>query len=191
MPYTTALPGIDEARLDKLLAMVQGAVTGLNTALAVGGQTPMTWTTGQVVIGDNDRLPSSRISIVGGGEQDGQDMESEPYLMPTLYQNRLSTNLYVYLHTVEEFKTVEDADIRAAMFERAEARIADHLRKRVFNDPSNTAITLASKEVDGTNFDSMKQCFCRQVFKGMVPKSFAGSLEVRCVHLVHTGVIVS
>lgn len=192
MAYSTSLPGLDEARLDAIKTMLTNGLSGLNTTLARDGLTPMVWTAAQIVIGDTLRLSASRISIVGGGEHDGQDLEAERYFAPINetqgYKETLATNIYVYIHP-DEFPS-SDPLAQAAMRERALSRICDHLRRRVFNAVGNDTMTLTSQEhASGGSYDALIACRVKAIYKGVTGKDFGGQVEVLTAHLIHEGVI--
>lgn len=184
-PYSASLPGLDEARLAAIKALIVANVTLLNSALAVGSLTPLVFTSAMVEVGDSDYLPGTRIRIVGGGEDDGTDLEATPYLSGVIYQNKLITNIYVYLHP-DDLGEADQPDWAYAQ-ELARARICDTLRKRVFNHIDNTNLTLTSKEGNGTDFDVLKGCHVRQIIKGVAPKSIGRTVIVNTAHLIHEG----
>lgn len=193
-PYSTSLPGIDEARLLALQAMIVASLTDLNSALNRDSLSPMTLQSSQIILGDPEALDTSLICIVGGGKHDATDMEIEGLFMPR--QNTsgrkvtLFTNMYVYLHPNEMHPANDDPLQHVAYREMARARICDHIRYRVFNAAQGAVIQLTSQEfTSGGEFDTLKDCHIKQIAKGMTPKNAGGVQMVCSAHLMHCGYI--
>lgn len=188
MSYSTSLPGLDEATRNALKTIIVNSLPDLNTALARDALTPMTWTSGQVIIGDPLRLNASRISIVSGGEGDGLDMEISQVMSPVIYQVTVTTHIYVYIWP-DEFPGT-DVEAQESMRELALSRVCDHLRVRVLNDASNATIMLASREYGiSPAYDTLMMCKVNRVVKTWSVKDYGKQTEVRTAHLVHEGVI--
>ena len=194
--YPTTLPGIDEARLDAIAGLIIADIANLNLALAVDTKTSaLQFTSSMVQIGDPYQLPTSRISVVGGGETDGRDLETEEFLAMGKFKHVLYTDIYAYIHPTMFGGSA--VPTWAENVERALSRISDHLRKRLFGrfDASgagtrNVKITLASKEQDGTHYDVMQRCRIREVDKSIADKSIGKVFEVPCVRLMHYGEVI-
>lgn len=190
-PYPTSLPGLDEARLLAIQAMIVASLTDLNSAWNRDALSPITLTSGQVIIGDPNSLPNSLICVVGGGKQDGTDVEiSENFISGrsdvVSFRDALHTNIYFYIHPDE--MPSGSALTYIANREYAMARFCDHMRKRVFNAQQGANITLASKEFDSVNlvnYDRLVTCMVKQVKKGVANKSFGLTMEVYCAILTH------
>ena len=190
MSYSTSLPGIDEARLTAIQGLIVASLSDLNAALARDALTPMTWTAGQVLVGDPVYLAASRISVVGGGELNGQDMDAEPYMSPLQYRYTWYTSLFVYLHP-DEFPGADEV-AQAQTRELALSRVVDHLRRRVFNDPANTDIVLTSREQAASPaYDALVNCYITRVTKGITAKSVGKLIECLSAELTHRGEIVA
>jgi len=188
MSYSTSLPGLDEATRSALQTLIVNSIPDLNTALARDALTPMTWTSGQVVIGDPLRLSASRISIVGGNENDGMDMSIRQVMAPVIYESVITTNIYVYIWP-DEFPQA-GYEAQETMRELALSRVCDHLRVRLLNDASNASITLASREYAiSPAYDELQMCKVTRVLKTWAMKDFGKQTEVRCAHLIHEGTI--
>lgn len=189
--YPTNLPGLDEARLIAIQALIVASLSDLNAALARDAQTPLVWTAAQVVLGDPETLTTSLVCVTGGGAKDATDMEAEPYFLGGVseyegYKETLYTNVYVYVHP----DALPNADALAQVKARelTLARCADHLRKRVFNAKANATITLTSQEYSlSPDFDTLVGCYAKTIFKGRATKSFAGFASVPTAHLMHVG----
>lgn len=188
MSYSTSLPGLDEAVRSAIKTLIVNSLTDLNTALARDSATPMTWTSGQVIIGDPMRLSASRISILGGSEGDGTDMSIRQVMSPTIYEEVVTTNIYVYIWP-DEFPQA-GAETQETMRELALSRVCDHLRVRVLNDPANASITLTSREYGiAPAYDALQMCKVTKVLKTWAFKDFGKQTEVRTAHLIHEGTI--
>jgi len=190
MSYSTDLPGLDEARLLAIQTLITNSLTDLNSALDRDALTPIVFSADQIVLGDPMRLTASRISIIGGGEQDGTDINSSRYFTPHNdtqgMREEVSTNIFVYIHP-DEFPDT-NAETQATTRELAVARICDHLRRRVFNDPDNIDITLTSREHStDPDYDALLNCRIKSVRKGITLKDFGGLIEVPSAHLIHVG----
>ena len=200
-PYPTANVGAAEARLLALQAMILPSLADLNAALARDSNSPMNFTAAQVVFGDPETLATSLICVVGGGKQDGTDMEigqGGHEFMPrtdvTAPHLDVTTNIYVYLHPDDMIPdptgdSVADALQAVQYREIARSRIVDHLRKRVFNSQQASVITLASQEFNGAGFDQLLNAKITSVKMGLTPKNAGGATYVYSAHLVHEGTI--
>lgn len=188
MSYSTSLPGLDEATRTALKTLIVNSLTDLNASLARDALTPMTWTSGQVVLGDPLRLSASRISIIGGNESDGMDMSIRQVMSPVVYESVITTNIYVYIWP-DEFPG-SDYEAQEAMRELSLSRVCDHLRVRLLNDASNASITLTSREYAiSPAYDALQMCKVTKVLKTWAVKDFGKQTEVRCAHLIHEGTI--
>ena len=197
--YSVNYPGIDEARLDAIKAVIVAGLSSLNASLAVSPAIPaksgagsMTLAASQVLIGDPIMLRQSRISVVGGGENDQTDMEIQPFLNAYERRHEVTTSIFVYIHP-DECPSSDEA-VKAEGQERALARICDHLRARVFNTTSGINIGMASREqittVSGGYYDLLLDCHITRIKKGITPKGMGEMKECLSAELTHTGRIV-
>lgn len=188
MSYSTSLPGLDEAVRSAVRTLIVNSLADLNTALNRDALSPMTWASGQVVLGDSMRLSSSRISIIGGNESDGLDMTVRQVMSPVVYETVVHTNIYVYIWP-DEFPG-SNHEAQEQMRETALSRVCDHLRVRLLNDAANASITLTSREYAiSPAYDVLQMCKVTRIIKTWVTKDFGGQTEVRCAHLLHEGTI--
>jgi hypothetical protein len=194
MPYTnnypTDMPGIGEARLDALQALIIASLPDLNAALARDGKSPLSFAPEQVIQGDPETVTGSLICLVGGGKQDGTDLEVEGRFIPrgdcSGYQETVSTNIYVYIGP-NDMRT-DDLLAYVQYRETTRQRVVDHLRKRVFNCAAGASIVLSSREhTTSPDFDTLHDGMAHAVYMGLVSKGSAGSFNVWCAHLVHEG----
>lgn len=194
-PYDTSLPGLGEARLLAIQAMIVASLSDLNVALNRDGLTPMTLQASQVVRGDPVKVPSSLICVVGGGERDGTDMQAEDgYFIPRTdgagEHYTIFTNIYIFLHPDE--MATDDPVLYVQRHTDALQRICDHLRKRVFNSAQGSEIVLASQEFGHLNpagFDVLYKTYVRDVWCGMAEKNFGNSMVGYAAHLTHVAEI--
>ena len=191
--YPVNLPGLAEASTLKIRDLIRSEVANINAAINRDAVCPMTLTTDQIVRYDTVRLESSRISVIGGGEDDGRDMTIEEYFMPRTdtsgMKEFISKNIYVFLH-IDEFSSITDEDLRAEAFEVALDRISDSLRKRIFNRPENAVLQLTSREhATAPDFDIMQTSFVREIRKGLTEKQIGGVQLVPFLHIIYNGEI--
>jgi hypothetical protein len=170
----------------------------LNAALNRDDMCPLRLTEQQIVLGDPTELPRTRLSIVGGGEADGQDMEIEQVYMPILptsgYKEEIKSDLWLYIHPNEFGGLGWDAQQEATAREVARSRICDTLRKRIFNTRSYVTLGLLSREhcsvPDTLGFyDKLAMCHIREVKKGVADKMAGRTTMVLSAQLTHVGTI--
>jgi len=192
MPYSTNYPvdkpGIGEARLDAIQALIIASLDDLNAALNRDARSPLTFAPEDVIQGDPETVTKSLICIVGGGKQDGTDMgiigRSIPRGDCSGYQETVSTNIYVYIGP-NDMRT-DGALGYVAYRETARQRIVDHLRHRVFNCRNGSAIPLASQEhTTDPDTDTLHDGMVVDVLMGLVPKGPGGTFNVWCAQLLH------
>lgn len=196
-PYSTSLPGLEEARLDAIKTAITDSLADLNTSQK---RSPLAflpdWTSAQIVLGDPETLLSSLICIVAGGKDDATDIEtgadinvSGHILQPMPWSDTggfyatVSTNIYVYLHP--DVCKKDDALIYVANMERWRTRVCDHLRKRVFNAVQNATLFLSSQESGGA--DQLTECHLVRTRKAVFNKNCGGGTTVMGAHMLHTG----
>lgn len=204
MPYTSnyniSLPDVGEARLDAMQAMIIASLDDLNASLNRDAQSPLTFTSAQVIIGDPEMVTVSTICVCGGGKQDATDMElgqGGNEFMPRTDSAAphidLSTNIYVYISQNDMIPapssdTIADAQKAVLYREKARARIVGHLRRRVFNSQAASCITLASQEFSGSGAnDQILNARITSIKLGMSPKGTGGSLYLYSANLLHEG----
>lgn len=193
-PYSTSLPGVDEARLLALQSMIVASLSDLNASLARDSASPMTpFTSGQILIGDPETVTQSLICVVGGGKNDATDMEAGRAPMKRTDTDgpglTLYTNLYVYLHR-NEMLPADDSPLTYVQYmEIARSRICDHLRKRVFNAAAGAVINLTSSEYVSTGTDQMGDCKITKISKMMYQKGSGDSIWIYGAHLLHEGIV--
>lgn len=198
--YNTSLPDAGEARLLAMQAMTVASLADLNSSLNRDALSPMRFISSQVILGDPETVTKSLICFVGGGKQDGTDMElgTGPQFMPrsdnTAPSLSVHTNIYVYLHPDDLIPaptgdTAADA-LRAVQYlETARARIVGHLRRRVFNSQAASVITLGSQEFNGTGYDQLLNARIVSVRNGVTFKGAGGNLALYSAHLAHEGTV--
>jgi len=189
-PYPTDLPGLDEARLLAIQARIVEALPDLNAALNRDGQTPLTFTEAQVVLGDPETVTRSLLCVTGGGRHEGLDAEIEGAFLPRSdrsgFRVRFFTPLHVYIGPKDLL--TEDPLRYAQTRELALARICDHLRKRVFNSQQGAVLPLASQELTtAPDFDTLNDGHIAQITKGRAAKGPGATLAVYAATLLHVG----
>lgn len=194
MPYSTSLPGIDEACLDAILAAMVAKITDLNNVLS--GASPAI-TLGETIdstyfnIGDPETLPPSKsfwVSVTGGGKQDGRDTTIAVKQALAGYNITKYHNIYFYL-SPQAFPGT-DAFAQATLRERFRARFMDWLLWDVFNTGANYELTLSSRLFStAPAYDTLDECKITDVTKGFVAKSFGGTQWCFMSHALHYGVI--
>jgi len=201
--YDPLRVGLDEARLIAIKALLISRLPLLNQALGRDTLDILgTITADMVEIGDTETAwnPSTgplRIRITAGGENDGLDYESEiSYSLDgnSGWKYTYSTNIYVYFHP-EAMPSLDEA-AQAEAREFAKARLSDWMTLGVFNiwDPDThtggVVLNLTSNIITETpGVDSLVESMIKRVYKGNVPKSYAGAVLFPTLHLVHTGTI--
>lgn len=192
MPYILTKPGIGEATLDAILALMVAKVTDLNTILALSPALSIGATVDSSFfsIGDPDTLKDATtnpfwVTVVGGGRQDGRDTEVEIKQTGPGYWYTLHTNIYLYLHP-QSFPG-SNAFTQATNRERLRARICDWLLYDVFNNGTNYRVTLGSQQMTNGTYDSLDEAKVTDVTKGFVLKSFGTAQYVFMAHFMHTG----
>ena len=192
MPFLTTKPGIGEACLDALLALMVAKIGDLNTMLALAPSISLGVSVDSTFfhIGDPDTMPDSAtspfwISVVGGGRADGRDTEVEIKQSGPGYWYTIYHNLYFYLHP--QFGPSTDAFAQAATRERLRARVCDWLLYDVFNNGMNYTVTLGSQQMTNGTADTLDECRITDLTKGFVLKSFGTTQYVYMAHMVHRG----
>lgn len=190
--YSTTTPGLDEARLDAVKAVMVGRIADLNTAFAsitptIAIGSPLT--SACIHIGDPETLPDLTtnplwLAVVGGGRQDAQDMDITLQATGMILHHKLYTNIYLYFHP--DALPATDVLSQAEQRERARARVTDWLRGDCFNLAENMALTLASQEYQDTG-DRLGWSYIRSIKKGWVLKSFGQKVWLYHAHYLLEG----
>ena len=200
-PYDVALPTVEEARLLAFQAMIISSLDTLNASLNRDSASPLTFTAAQVIIGDPETVATSLICIVGGGKNDGTDMEigqgAHEFMPRTDFAAphlQVHTNIYVYIHPsdmipADSGDTIFDAKQAVQYRETARARIVGHLRKRVFNSAQASVITLSSQEFNGTGYDQLLDAKIVNVKMGVTAKNTGGFMYIYSAELHHESYI--
>lgn len=203
--YDPTKPGLDEARLWAIQALIISKLDLINTAMGRDDKAPMPPIKAKVVkIGDTEsgwdfRTGGPiRIRISGGGESDGLDFEAKGTMGRsgnTGWEYKFSTNIYVYIHP--HCFPGDDVELQAERREIAKARLSDWLTFGVFNwwdeenDTGGTVIDLTSNIMTppGSGTDALLDGTIERAYKGNVPKAFSEATWTPTLHLVHTGTV--
>ena len=193
--YPTDLPGLREATSLALQEIIQQCIDVINDALAVDAQTPMSFETTQVVIGDPHLINESLICVVGGGREDFTDMTVQEAIQfgtndTTGFGEFLFTELRVYIHCGEMPNANPYTFVQSR--ELALARICDSLRRRIFNSKQFYNIQLTSQETqipDMGLYDTIYGCFVKQIKQSEVRTDFGGANQLYAATLLHVAEI--
>jgi hypothetical protein len=202
--YSPTAAGIDEARLDAYVALIQSKLTDLNTALSRDSLTPIATVTNQMVeLGDSDMLwdqPTGgdiRIRVVDD-QSDGDNMRATG----TFNRNKnvgwkydFITHIWVYLHP-EALAGVNPAT-QASARQRALSRINDWLILDVFNYWDDVGLTGGALLPINSNIftptggtpaltDALLDNMVARSMKPWVSKGAASMVWVPSVHVIVT-----
>lgn len=202
MPWTpgfqTTDPGVDEARLDAVAALMTAKLADLKTALQRGGLLPAAVTDAvQVLVGDPDSIgPVGTCPIVfcvmGGGKAGALDVEmdwlyiSGPGVAVTTWRNRFYTQVRGYVHN-DLFPVASSswANITAQCTkrERLMARLCDWFRADVAAQVAAVDLALASKETREAG-DELAMGQIKEIRKGRFDKACGGQVSVPGVEML-------
>jgi hypothetical protein len=205
MAWSSSAPGIDEARLDTIVARMQSLLGDLNAALSRDDKTPVpTITTDMIALGEPESGWSLSdggviMCVVGGGERDAQDFTADfiSSLTPGAPNNGwkyvYSTNIYIYQHP--DLFTGQNLSSRrlASMRERTRSRIQDWLVYDVWNVYDGVSLTIGSNILNSSTAppgsDYLAEGFIARGYKGYFPKSFGKMTMAFGAHYVHVAKI--
>jgi hypothetical protein len=201
--YDPTKPGLDEARLVAIKALLISKLSVLNTAIARDSAVPLgTITSSMVEIGDTETTWNIgdgplRIRITAGGENDGLDYEAEMTMgldKNTGWKYTYTTNLYVYIHP--DAMANLDSIVLAQAREFAKARLSDWITLGVFNywdsvaNTGGVVLNLASNVMTPPpGVDALLDSMIKRVYKGNVAKSYGGAVLFPTLHLVHVACV--
>lgn len=182
--------GVDEARLDAFVSLLQGQLTALNNALDRGTLLPSGLvTSGMVIVGDPETLPKVGqapvlITVAGGGKSEGLDIEDEAKWVgeqsvstrKQVFHTQVRAYVHPHLFPTGTAPTWAEVVAQTASRERCCSRLADWLRY-VFGRNQGTTITLASNE-QGFGADTLSNGRIRELRKMWFDKGFEGSVLV-------------
>jgi hypothetical protein len=203
--YNPQQPGMDEARLDAYVALIQGNLTTLNLALSRDELTPIAIVTSNMVeLGDTD-LVWDRKGTVGGDirirvtdDPSGSDgMRIEGIFnrnLNTGWSYDFITHIWIYLHP--EALDNLDPVLQASARQRTLSRINDWIMTGVFNfwDPvggvGGALIPIASNIMTPTGgtpaTDALMDNMVSESSKPWVMKGMGKSVWMPSIHLVVT-----
>lgn len=188
MPYQTTLPGLGESRLDGYKAIMVSKLSDLNSVITlVQPSLPLgvTLNSDCIHIGDVETMPSETtepcwFAIESGGKNDGRDMDIDLKSSGPVFDRKIWTNLYWYLHP-NAFGGLTDAFLQGEYRTRLRERVSDWIMGDCFNNKAGLAVTLDSQEYDAAG-DVLGWSYVRRVTKGFVQKSFGGTVWVYHTH---------
>lgn len=199
MAFSTTPPNFDEARQDALQALIVSKIADLDALVSQDSLLPAgTMTSDLVLIGDPEQMASVTetpivISVVGGGERDGMDVEAQFEFIDLTagrgFRYEWRTNVFVYIHKdlfPASGNSWAQVKLQTERRERLRSRINDWLLEDVFNTAAGSKIALASSVYASPN-DYLIFAHARQVYKGYFNKGFGGSESLWGLHLVHVG----
>jgi hypothetical protein len=198
MAYLTTAPGIEEARLDAIHALLVANLASLNASLQRDGLWPanVPITPSMVTLGHPATWPASRppilICVVAGGRAEELDIRTQRLYIELTetsgFLNTLTTSVYLFLHP--DAVPGSDPLVQAAARERIRVRLSDWARAGVFNTPTSQTIPLDSHEVHlaPTN-DYLDRVNAVLGYKGLYEEGFGGSLVCYGAHIVVEGIV--
>jgi hypothetical protein len=199
-PY---LPGVSEARLAVLQAVMQANLPSLVAALRRDGLLPssINITPDMVILGNVQTLPPVEkapilFCVDAGGDSNGEDItSSQQYLEigpSSGYCNELKTSIYVFLHpdllppdpTLAESVLVRQ---QASTRRLVVARCTDWLRAACFNTQASIILSLESQEYSTTPYNDLAYfCHLSSIKTGLFLKNFGGAVAVYGAEAVHS-----